>query len=438
LQTTSENLIRIEGLVLRFYTYEGVVQALDGIDLQIKPGEILGVVGETGCGKSVTSLSILGIVPSPGMIEGGRITLNAEGKNVNLLGQKEAFMRGVRGRDISMVFQEPRAYLNPVYTVENQIGEVLLVHRRQEFIKRALERLKQEESTKQQKRLGDKIAKVEKLIQDTETKRVAATPAQTKEQDEAIAKATAEKSKLLKRLQLSKEKSKSRAIGLYERWSRKPQALSIRFLSKIPVARRFQKPFEMEIRREIVNLLKNLGIADPERVATMYPHELSGGMAQRVVIAMSLACNPKLLICDEPTTNLDVTVQAQILELIRVLRESFKSSVLYITHDLGVVAELCERVAVMYAGNVVEVAEVTELFKRPLHPYASALLASIPRPGSAFKSIPGMVPSLINPPAGCRFHDRCSYAMEVCRKIKPKLLEVEKDHFAACYLFGGA
>lgn len=377
MQTTNENLISIEGLVLRFYTYEGVVQALDGIDLQIKPGEILGVVGETGCGKSVTSLSVMGVIPSPGVIEGGRIVLNTEGKGVNLLTQKASFMRGVRGRDISMVFQEPRAYLNPVYSIENQIGEVLEVHRKQEFIKRALETLKKEHP-----------------------------------------------------------KAHSR-IRLYERWLRRPEDLYIRFRSKIPIARRFRKPYKTEIRKEIVSLLKALGIGDPERVATMYPHELSGGMAQRAVIAMSLACNPKLLICDEPTTNLDVTVQAQILELITTLRETFKSSILYITHDLGVVAELCERVAVMYAGNVVEVADVMELFKNPLHPYASALLASIPRPGSPFKSIPGIVPSLINPPAGCRFNDRCSYAMDVCRKTKPKLLEVEKDHLAACFLFGG-
>lgn len=376
MQTTDENLIRIEGLVLRFYTYEGVVEALDGIDLQVRQGEILGVVGETGCGKSVTSLSVMRVVPSPGVIEGGRIILNTEGKEVNLLEQKDSVMRGIRGRDISMVFQEPRAYLNPVYTVENQVGEVLIEHRKKEFIERALERLKKERPNKHFQ------------------------------------------------------------IRLYEKWAKKPNALSIRLYSKISLGR-FQKPYKKEIRKEIVSLLKNLGIADPERVATMYPHELSGGMAQRVVIAMSLACNPKLLICDEPTTNLDVTVQAQILELIRTLRESYKSSILYITHDLGVVAELCERVAVMYAGNVVETADVMELFKKPLHPYASALLASIPRPGYAFRSIPGMVPSLIKPPAGCRFNDRCSYAMDVCRKIKPKLVEVEKDHFAACYLFRG-
>jgi peptide/nickel transport system ATP-binding protein len=180
-----------------------------------------------------------------------------------------------------------------------------------------------------------------------------------------------------------------------------------------------------------------LGIADPERVVDMYPHELSGGMAQRVVIAMALACNPKLLICDEPTTNLDVTVQAQILELIRTLRENFKSAILYITHDLGVIAELCERVAVMYAGNVVEVADVFELFKEPLHPYTSALLTSIPRPGCAFKSIPGIVPSLISPPKGCRFHDRCPYAMDTCLKNKPLLVHAEKGHFVACHLYRG-
>jgi peptide/nickel transport system ATP-binding protein len=437
LQTSSDYLVKIQGLELRFYTYEGVVQALDGVGLQIRSGEILGVVGETGCGKSVTSLSIMGIVPPPGAIEGGKIVFNLEGKEIDLLKQKEDFLRGVRGRDISMVFQEPRAYLNPVYSVEDQVGEVLMVHRKQEFIKRALETLNKEELAKQQKRLEDKITKIEELIQEKKAK-AAATPAKTKEQDKVIAKATAKRSKLLEQLKLRKEHPKpSFRMRLYKRWAKNPNALSIRFYSNIPLARRFQKPYKMEIRSEIVNLLKSLGIADPERVATMYPHELSGGMAQRVVIAMSLACNPKLMICDEPTTNLDVTVQAQILELIRTLRESFKSSILYITHDLGVIAELCERVAVMYAGNVVEVSDVMELFKKPLHPYTSALLASIPRPGSAFRSIPGMVPSLINPPTGCRFHDRCLYAMDTCIVNKPELVEVEKNHFAACHLYGG-
>ncbi|MEM2915501.1 MAG: ABC transporter ATP-binding protein [Candidatus Bathyarchaeia archaeon] len=370
----SDSLIKVEGLVLRFYTYEGIVEALDNVNLQIKPGEILGLVGETGCGKSVTSLSILNIVPPPGVIEGGKIIINTDGKEIDLLKQKEDFLRKVRGNDISMVFQEPKAYLNPVYTVADQIGEVLIEHRKKEFIDRVLEELKQ--------------------------------------------------------------KNESFYLRLYTKMAKNPNALSIKVLSKIPLIRRFENPLKSEIRKEVIKILRSLEIADPERVADMYPHELSGGMAQRVVIAMALACNPKLLICDEPTTNLDVTVQAQILELIRILRQNFKSSILYITHDLGVIAELCERVAVMYAGNVVEIAEVIEIFKKPLHPYTQALLESIPRPGKKFKSIPGMVPSLINPPKACRFYDRCYYTMDICQKIKPKLIEVTKNHFVACHMYG--
>jgi len=170
----------------------------------------------------------------------------------------------------------------------------------------------------------------------------------------------------------------------------------------------------------------------------MYPHELSGGMAQRVVIAMALGYNPRMLIADEPTTNLDVTVQAQILNLIRVLKKNTGASILYITHDLGVVAQSCDRVAVMYAGNVVELADVFETFKQPLHPYTRALLESIPRPGEPFKSIPGIVPSLINPLKGCRFHDRCSYAMEICLTVKPVFTEVKKGHYVSCHLYGGS
>jgi peptide/nickel transport system ATP-binding protein len=374
-----ENIVDVENLVLRFYTYEGIVEALDGVNLHIKPNEILGVVGETGCGKSVTSLAILGIVMPPGRIENGKIIINVNGKQIDILKLHEEAIRKIRGKDISMVFQEPRAYLNPVYTVFDQISEVLIEHRKQEFINRALQTLKN---------------------------------------------------------QPKKSTITNFYISIYEKWSKNPNSLLIRFLSKIPILRRFQNPFKKELRKEVVQLLKSLGMADPERVADSYPHELSGGMAQRVVIAMALACNPTLLICDEPTTNLDVTVQAQILELIRALRAKFKSSILYITHDLGVIAELCERVAVMYAGNVVELAPVIELFKNPLHPYTRALLESIPRPGQPFKSIPGIVPSLINPPKGCRFNERCNYAMDICYKIKPKFIKVKEDHFVACHLYG--
>jgi peptide/nickel transport system ATP-binding protein len=370
---SQENIVQVKDLVVRFYTYEGVVEALDGVNLAIRQGEILGLVGETGCGKSVTSLSVLMLVPPPGRIEEGQIIFSNQGRKEDILSLNDDSLRNLRGKDISMIFQEPRAYLNPVYTVEDQISEVLLVHRKGEFVKKAIE-------------------------------------------------------------SLEKKRKNSFKLNVYRRMFRKPRSLSTRFLSKFVSKREFK----MEVTKEVVRVLKDVEIADPERVAKMYPHELSSGMAQRVVIAMALACNPTLLIADEPTTNLDVTVQAQILNLIKLLKKNFKSSILYITHDLGVIAETCERVAVMYAGNIVEMADVYEVFKSPLHPYTKALLESIPRPGHEFKSIPGIVPSLINPPKGCRFNDRCPYAMEICRKVKPPFIEVKKNHFIACYLYGGS
>ena len=395
---TTENLVEVKDLVLQFYTYEGIVEALDRVNLKIRPGEILGLVGETGCGKSVTSLSILGIVMPPGKIEGGSIIFNLDGKKINIVNQKEDFLRTIRGKDVSMVFQEPRAYLNPVYTVEYQIGEVILLHRQKEFIQKALEQLKKERS---------------KILEDIKRKKG--------------------RKSILTKLRL---KILGLYISMYKKMLKNPNALSIRLLSKIPIIRRFRNPLKREVRKEVINLLKMMQIADPERVAGMYPHELSGGMAQRVVIAMALACRPLLLICDEPTTNLDVTVQAQILELIQELRKTYKSSILYITHDLGVVAQICDRVAVMYAGVVVELADVNELFKFPLHPYTKGLLESIPKPGKELKSIPGSVPNLIDPPRGCRFHPRCWYAMEICRKTKPPFVEAKEGHMVSCFLYG--
>jgi peptide/nickel transport system ATP-binding protein len=377
---TEESLLEINGLILNFYTYDGVVKALEGVNLQILDGETLGLVGETGCGKSVTSFSTLVLIPSPGKIEGGHILFKVQGKKVDLLKQDDKFLRTIRGNDISMVFQEPRAYLNPVYNVSNQISEVLLKHRKQDLLKMTLEALKQE-----RKKKGLKGSTFE--------------------------------------------------MNLYKRMLKNPKSIITRILSKIP---RSQHRFKQEVQREVFNILRDIEIPDPERVAEMYPHELSGGMAQRVVIAMALACNPKLLIADEPTTNLDVTVQAQILNLLKILQKKFKSSVLYITHDLGVIAEISDRVAVMYAGSVVELAEVHELFKKPLHPYTRGLLESIPQPGKPLKSIPGTVPNLIDPPSGCRFHDRCSYAMDICRKVRPTFMKVGKNHFVACHLFGGS
>lgn len=383
--SNESEIINVQGLDLKFYTYEGVVQALDRIDLTIRKGEILGLVGETGCGKSVTSLSILNLVPNPGKIEGGRILFYSQEKSVDLLEQNDAFLRQIRGKDIAMIFQEPRAYLNPVYSVKDQIGEVIMLHRRSEIAQMALE-------------------EVEALIE--------------------------------KKTEGKTGKKPGFLLG-YERkmLQKDPKSFSLKIISRIPFLNRYKRRMKQVTKKEVVRILKDMELPDPARIAEMYPHELSGGMAQRVVIALALSCNPALLIADEPTTNLDVTVQFQILNLIRKLRQKYGSTILYITHDMGVVAELCERVAVMYAGVVCEVADVEEVFKNPLHPYTRALLESIPRPGKEFKSIEGTVPSLISPPSGCRFHDRCSYAMDICLREKPDHVEVKKGHFASCYLY---
>jgi len=377
------NILEIEDLVLRFYTYEGVVKALEGVNLHVKDDETLGVVGETGCGKTMTALSILSLIPPPGKIEGGKILFKGREKTIDLLKQNEAYLRSIRGKDISIIFQEPSAALNPVYTVEEQISEVFLQHRKEELARKALEA-------------------IEKDIQSVKGG--------------------------LKGFIYGFERK------IYKRMVEKPRSLSLRFLSRIPVVRRFKRRLKKEAKKETIDILRKTEIPDPERVADMYPHELSGGMQQRVVISIALACNPKLLIADEPTTSLDVTVQAQILNLIKKLKEEFESSIIYITHDLGVVAETCDRVAVMYAGNVVEIADVKEIFKNPLHPYTKGLMESIPRPGKDFKAIKGTVPSMINPPSGCRFNPRCPEAIERCSIEKPKMIEVEKTHFVSCHL----
>jgi peptide/nickel transport system ATP-binding protein len=377
-----KNLLEIEDLVLKFYTYEGVVEALDEVNLNLREGETLGVVGETGCGKSVTALSTLVLVPAPGRIEGGHIFFRTQNEQVDMLGQSESVLRKIRGKEISMIFQEPRVYLNPVYTVFDQISEVYVHHRMKELCQRALVEVDNEIKSGK----ASFLVKFERLM--------------------------------------------------FKEILKNPRSSAIKVVSKIPFLNRYRRRLKRMLRGEVVEMLKAMEIADPERVVDMYPHELSGGMAQRVVIAMALACNPKLLIADEPTTNLDVTVQLQILNLVKNLKEKFGSSVLYITHDMGVVADICQRVAVMYAGSVCEIADVMDIFKDPLHPYTKGLLESIPLPGRGFKSIGGVVPSLINPPKGCRFHDRCPFALEICAVMKPKMIEVKKDHFVRCHLFG--
>lgn len=324
---TTQPLLEVRNLKTYFYTEDGIVKAVDGVDLVIYPGEVLGIVGESGCGKSVTSLSIMRLIGQPGKIIEGEILY--EGKDMLKFSDTE--MMAMRGNRISMIFQQPQTSLNPVFRVGEQIGEVLNVH--QDF---------------------------------------------------------------------GREAAQKRAV----------------------------------------ELLKQVGIPDPERRAEAFPHELSGGMAQRVMIAMALACVPDLLIADEPTTALDVTIQAQILDLMRNLRAQLGSAVILITHDLGVVAEMADRVAVMYAGQVVEQTSVKDLFKKPLHPYTLGLIGSTPVLGKVrdkLEVIPGTVPNLVNLPVGCRFAPRCTarvnHNLSICTEKNPDLMDIGDNHKVRCWLY---
>lgn len=316
-------ILKIENLHTHFFTEKGEVPAVDGVDLYINPGEVLGVVGESGCGKSVTSLSVLKLVPNPpGRIVDGRILF----KGRDIVPMKEREMRKIRGNAVSMIFQEPMTSLNPLFTVGQQIIETVRLH----------------------------------------------------------------------------------------------QGIS-----------------KKEAREHAVDMLRKVGIPRPESIIDEYPHQLSGGMRQRVMIAMSISCNPELLIADEPTTALDVTIQAQILDLIRRLNEEQGTAVMMITHDLGVVAEMCHRVAVMYAGKVVEEGPVRDIFKNPLHPYTQGLIASVPRMDETRErlySIPGNVPILSTSMQGCRFAPRCPHVMDICRRSLPELTLQDDRHSSRCWL----
>ncbi len=326
---SGELLLEVRDLRTSFHTTDGVVRAVDGIDFHVRRGEVMGLVGESGCGKSVTSLSIMRLVAAPGRVEGGEVIF--DGQDLLKLSQRE--MRELRGERISMIFQQPTSSLNPVYDVGMQLGEVLELHRN------------------------------------------------------------------LKR----------------------------------PAAR-----------RRALELLRMVGIPDPARRLDAFPHELSGGMAQRVMIAMALACEPELLIADEPTTALDVTIQAQILDLMRTLQRETNTAMILITHDLGVVAEMCDRVAVMYAGEIVEQTDVATLFDDPKHPYTRGLIGSVPTLGSTadqLATIPGSVPNLIDLPPACRFAPRCSLRVEanvlLADEKHPELLPVADGHEVRCWYYHG-
>nr|NIO03161.1 ATP-binding cassette domain-containing protein [Pseudomonadota bacterium]NIS67535.1 ATP-binding cassette domain-containing protein [Pseudomonadota bacterium] len=369
-----------------FYTYEGVVKALNRVSLVVDHGTTFGLVGESGCGKSVTARSVMRIVQEPGRIEGGKIIVYFDEKNseagVNLLQQSEAYMEAFRGDQISMIFQEPNAALNPTMSIGDQVSESYLFHQKKEMSAKILHDLCAPECR-------------------------AFYP--------------------LKKLQQA----------MFRAAARDPNALVLKILDQIPLGKLWQKRLQKEAKRRSTEIVGKLGIPHPEQIVEQYPHNLSGGMKQRIVIAIALACSPILLIADEATSNLDVTIQAQILELLGRLKEEGISSILLITHDLGIVAETCDRVAVMYAGNLVEVADVNDLFKKPLHPYTKALLDAVPKFSmeGTLKSIEGNVPNLVTPPPGCRFHPRCPHAMEVCQGSFPEMVEIEKDHLVACYLW---
>ena len=322
----ANTLVEFKNLKTYFYTEDGVVKAVNDVSFKIKEGETVGVVGESGCGKSVTSMSLMRLIPNPpGKIVDGDILF--EGKSVVNMSEDE--MRDIRGNKISVIFQEPMTSLNPVFTVGKQIGEAVVLHQK-----------------------------------------------------------------------LSKEEARAKAV----------------------------------------EMLKLVGIPRAEEIVDAYPHELSGGMRQRVMIAMALSCNPKLLIADEPTTALDVTIQAQILDLMRNLKEKLNTSIMLITHDLGVIAEMADYVVVMYAGKVAEEAPVRELFADPMHPYTKGLLKSKPSlneegEGKQLYSIPGQVPNPIGMPDYCYFCDRCDRAIDKCKKEIPPLREIKPGHKVACWLY---
>jgi len=380
-------LIEATDLTTHFYTYEGVVKALDKISLCVDRGITFGLVGESGCGKSVTVRSMMRIIQEPGRIVGGKVLFydrQRQGENpVDLLSQSEAWMQGLRGDRISMIFQEPNAALNPIMRVGDQVAESFLFHRRRSMGKKIAEEL-----TRPDTRVFPGTRRLQKAF--------------------------------------------------YALTASDPDALRLRISRKIPLLKRWEMRIKREAFRRATAIIGRLGIPHPDEVAQSYPHNLSGGMKQRIVIAIALACKPDLLIADEATSNLDVTVQAQILDLLHELKETEITSILMITHDLGVVAESCDRVGVMYAGTLCEEADVTELFAEPKHPYTVALMESVPRlhQEGELKTIDGAVPNLVDPPSGCRFHPRCPHVMGVCKTEVPELKTIGTRHRVACHLYG--
>jgi peptide/nickel transport system ATP-binding protein len=518
-------LLEIQNLYTNFYTYAGVVKALDGISFTINKGETFGLVGETGCGKSVTANCILRLIPSPpGKIESGHIYFaippdkrqriteldtkltEMESRKVpkedpeyaaavsewaklvrewDLLAKDISYMQKIRGNHISMIFQEPMSALNPVFTAGDQIAEVMLIHEKRQLafnvLKKIDERLadlKNYNPVKFERVEGSGQVKCSNCGQIspegiTQCPKCGGTSAGAPT-GKAITKDAAGGSKHVKfkpvkgsgqvrcsncQTVVSEEAMKCPQCGgsfanspfrglsgarlrfyrgFYVRMHKDPDDLVLKVTSKIPLLKRYNRLVRQESLDKAEEMLKLVRIPDPKNVINAYPFELSGGMQQRVTIAMALANRPRLLIADEPTTALDVTIQAQILKLMTDLQKETGTSILLITHNLGVVAETCHRVGVMYAGVIAEIGPVSEVFKEPLHPYTQGLMNSIPKLSTMterLEIIEGNVPNLIKPPPGCRFNPRCPYAMEICKKQKPPVIEVKPGHKVTCHLY---
>lgn len=426
-----DKLIETKDLYTNFYTYEGTVRALNGVSLSMKPGETYGLVGESGCGKSVSVRSMMRIVQSPGKIESGQINLfmsdKAHQKGIDIVKRSETFMQSIRGNSISMIFQEASTSLNPVLKIEDQVGESFIFHRHEEMVREALE-IYEKKISASSNGLANFFRRISISLLKNELKSIENYDARILEIDK----------ELLALEDKDDEKSKSRKRTLNSRRdSLHEYNLGVRFQKKIPILNRYRRQINKAIRKNVIALLTDLGIPNPNNIVDRYPHELSGGMQQRIVIAIALACHPELLIADEPTSNLDVTIQAQILDMIKELKKTKISSVLFITHDLGVIAEVCDRVSVMYAGDVCETAPVKDLFKKPYHPYTKGLLNSVPKveQGEKLETIPGIVPNLVTPPSGCRFHPRCPNAMEICKREKPGIYHIDEEHHTYCHLY---
>ncbi len=408
-------VLQVEDLVTNFYTYEGTVLALDRVNLFLRRGDTMGVVGETGCGKSVSAKSILRLVEPPGRIEHGRILFNAldrktgEITTTDLLELSEKEMLGIRGAKIAIVFQDPATYPNPVFRVGTQISEVIKLH--QDLSAEGLEMRIEE--------LGAEI----KYRELQESDRIRRSEAEKRRKGSDYDEKDQEKETKHKEKYKAQQTRMERKLGYLKGMIDNPPEPPKLYRDAVAM-------------RRAIKMLEMVKMPAADRVVMQYPHELSGGMRQRALIAMALSCNPNILICDEATTALDVTVQAQVLNLLNELKEEIGTSIMIITHDLGVVAETCNWVNVMYAGTTVESAATDELFSNPIHPYTSGLLQAIPKlheNKERLDQILGIVPNLITPPPGCRFHPRCEFATEICRQDRPDLREIKPMHFVACH-----